>query len=364
MKYPDLIWRSMCFVTCRNAQNMKVIIILAGLMLLSLSYLWGDEGRIPIYRITTISQSGHYILTRDISVTTNTQVINISAPNVTLDLNGKTISSASTTVGVINLDINISNATIRNGYLNGGYSGIQYNGGAVVPPRIFLENLTIRNTANNGIVLIDVAHAEVIACKIFSAGYSGIYVTNETAAFTGKVNNNTINGVQADGIYIDNIRSGEIRNNTIQNFGINPGSGYGGIGVAALPGINAEGNLIKGNTISAGLNNNYGIWLMGYSDNNLIIDNGIASTGGIRLASSNNLLFGNVINANSLNGIYVEGARNLIDSNQIIDNGGYGINFDSPSSNNSYRKNMIRGNTSGTVIDNGTSNTNDGGNII
>src|SRR5438034_320997 len=55
--------------------------------------LIADEGRIPVFAPTVITQPGYYVLTRDISVSGG-HVITIQANNVTLDLNGRTIVSS------------------------------------------------------------------------------------------------------------------------------------------------------------------------------------------------------------------------------------------------------------------------------
>src|SRR2546421_9068090 len=80
------------------------------------------EPRTPISSLPfTISTSGSYYLTKNLSVATG-DGITISVDKVTLDLNGFTISSnaASATGTGILLSGTLTNVTIVNGYITGG----------------------------------------------------------------------------------------------------------------------------------------------------------------------------------------------------------------------------------------------------
>src|SRR5262245_43476631 len=80
--------------------------------------LYGDEGRIPISQPTTITQSGHYLLTRDIAAASGPG-ITIQASNVTLDLNGYKVSSSSTLFNLVQVADGSRDITVRNGRLQG-----------------------------------------------------------------------------------------------------------------------------------------------------------------------------------------------------------------------------------------------------
>ena len=64
--------------------------------LLAASLCHADEGRIPIVGPVTINAPGHYIVTRDFSYPSGNGIL-IRSNNVTLDLNGFTITGPACT---------------------------------------------------------------------------------------------------------------------------------------------------------------------------------------------------------------------------------------------------------------------------
>jgi len=77
-----------------------------------------------------ISVPGSYYLTANIMVTSGGNGITINASQVTLDLNGFTVSSTTTASSGISLGSGLSDITILNGHIKGGttYSGGSYTG--------------------------------------------------------------------------------------------------------------------------------------------------------------------------------------------------------------------------------------------
>lgn len=350
---------------CRNIQAIRILGGVAGLVLCVLTHIHADEGRKPIYQPISITQSGTYVLTRDISISTDTNIIDIAASNVTIDLNGRALTSSSNTASIINIGNGAyNNITIKNGYLNGGGRGLYSNTSTRI--RIFLENLTVRDTAMWAITIQNIRYVEISGCKIFSPAACAIYLDGVDNAFTGRINNNIITGANFTGIWTVGMRAGEIRGNTILIMGTH--AAWQGINLNTVSGMTSGGNLIAGNTISgSGDNIDWGIQIASDSANNSIIDNVIAENyRGIFIQSNNNLVRGNTISANAGNGIAVSGLRNIIEDNQISENGtsgtGFGIDFEAGPSN-AYRNNMLRGNASGAVMD-VLGNTDAGGNII
>lgn len=117
----------------------------------------GDAAGAPI----EITQPGSYILTSNLSVNVNTSAILIQADNVTLDLNGFTVSGPvscsddrPTTCNQSGFGTGINagsqkNVTIRNGVVNGmGSIGVVANG---MGARI--TDLTVSENADNGLLL-------------------------------------------------------------------------------------------------------------------------------------------------------------------------------------------------------------------
>jgi hypothetical protein len=113
------------------------------------------DGRIPIPGGApfSIAQPGSYVLTGNI--TSASGCISISASDVTLDLNGYTLTCTTTTG--LPLFINSPSAgsggrvTVRNGTIVGGESGI--SAGSQFPSDILIEDVVVRNPKLRGIYL-------------------------------------------------------------------------------------------------------------------------------------------------------------------------------------------------------------------
>lgn len=148
-----------------------------------------------------ILQSGHYYLTGDIIVTNeNAGGIVIFASNVTLDLNGFTVRATKaqpTNTRGIEAGSGHTNVTIRNGRVQGFYSGL-----VIFARQSVIEDLVVADSAGDGINVIG----------------------DSSAAFTSVIRNNTIintdikrsgvTGFNAYGILTQGV-SGLIEGNTI-----------------------------------------------------------------------------------------------------------------------------------------------------
>ncbi|MGH9870387.1 MAG: hypothetical protein ACREAA_19815 [Candidatus Polarisedimenticolia bacterium] len=106
-----------------NRTVMSFVCLLAGSGLL----VHGAESRIPIYQPVVINTPGHYFLTQDITASVGS-VIRIRANNVTLDLNGHTITHTALGGTGIFIDtiaeLPLRGIVVRNGYINGAPFGI------------------------------------------------------------------------------------------------------------------------------------------------------------------------------------------------------------------------------------------------
>ena len=135
------------------------------------------DGRIPIAGGTstvTISQSGSYVLTGNIAVSSGSNPVAISASNVTLDLNGYRISQ-SVVGGASPIGLNINgttNVVIRNGSTSGGGSGIGMTNNIV---GVLIEDLDVYNAKTLGIGLATgVVGCVIRRCRVFDTGSSTI----------------------------------------------------------------------------------------------------------------------------------------------------------------------------------------------
>jgi len=158
------------------------------------------EPRTPISSAPfTITNSGSYYLTTNVSVSSG-DAITISTNNVTLDLNGFTISSTqpeATTNSAILLKGGRTNIAICNGHIssgvvdNGGtYSGSGFGNGiyysAVVPNNVRVTGVSVSGCLNYGINL-DLNSTVVEFCTVTTTGGWGIYTrtVSDSTAFDG-----------------------------------------------------------------------------------------------------------------------------------------------------------------------------------
>ena len=308
-----------------------------------------------IYQCGDVTAAGTYTLNQSISGAGT--CLAITANNVVVDCNGKTISY--NTGGITGaVGINASNGTATR------------------------QNLTIKNciiikpsalvTTSYGIQLLRFSNSTIFNNTIFTNGTNdnyGIYVaisssgnnitrnnifskgstTNNIAIYlapgaTNSIissNNITTLGTATNyGIYVIGNATFANNNNIISNNLIQP-SGMAGAGGASNHGIyitaNSSQNNITSNTISTnGTTTNYGIYLNGAAtntptNNNLIFNNTIQTYGnttptnyGIYLqnmANQNNITNNNITTrgAASNYGIYLNGAATLSVNNNTID---------------------------------------------
>ncbi len=154
----------------------------------------GIDGRIAIAASSspvTISAPGSYILTGNVSVAANATGITVSADNVTLDLNGYTVSSApgaTAGIGVI-LSSNFRRFVLRNGTIHGFNSGVALS---VATQTAIVEDLLIEGCRTYGILAssADVRSFRIRRCAIVDTG-----LTHTVAAFTGIIAGISLTGV-------------------------------------------------------------------------------------------------------------------------------------------------------------------------
>jgi parallel beta-helix repeat protein len=312
-----------------------------------------DEGRIPIHKVTTSTKAGSYVVTRDIADATTNPIISVQADDVTIDLNGNSITG-----GADNVLIDFSdhvNVTIKNGRLIGGDFGIRHSSTTVFTRAAF-ENLTILDTVQSaetysgaGIYVYGAEFVEAVGCRVRNSGSTGIQVNGVAPAnstFGGRFIANTTHETQAAGISCNGLRGGEIRGNQVfkARQGVvtcNESSGAAGIQVYGIAFVPTGGNIIEDNTVR---------------DSKCI---GIVTS-----YSRGNVIRNNVVTGSVLHGIETwfdpadPTARNLIEGNLCDANGGYGLWLGHTS--DYYKDNKLLENTAGAV----TGGTDGGGNIL
>ena len=328
----------------------------------------GDEGRIPLFTVTTINQPGYYIVTRDIASASSTTII-IQSSNVTVDLNGHTLS-APAAANVIGLTGGANTGvTIRNGRILNGARGV--GGGGVTPLSLRVEGVEIANSSDAGISIDGTAvSVDVIGCHIHNVASDGIHVSNSTADFRGRFLDNTIEDVGGNGLNLFGLRGGEVRRNVVLNHGSSLPNAAG-ILLSGVASSEAGGNIVEDNTVNAvvGVNDEDGIRIEPGSQNNLIVGNVVRRNGrfGIWSQASEARLERNLADHSGGSGFEVgngaSGARNHLEANQAQANGGCGINFENLNTH-AYRNNIVRSNTGGGICNGAAPNTDAGGNIL
>ena len=124
----------------------------------------------------TINTSGSYYLTGDLTVSSG-DGITIAAGNVTLDLNGFTVSSTSAEPAgnAITLGDSLLAVTIRNGNLGGGFaSGVRYVQGGDDPDAPYSVRVSDLMVSRVTVAAIDLGNpsqcGQVERCSVFSHG--------------------------------------------------------------------------------------------------------------------------------------------------------------------------------------------------
>ncbi len=312
--------------------------------------LQAADGTIPVWTQTVITQPGHYILTRDISVSSGV-AITVDADGVTLDLNGHTITSSDPVDPVILLTPDKDDLHVKNGTLQGGGYGIHSNGAAATS-HIRVHDLTISGQAGYGMLFVSPAYVEVLGCRVGpTESQEGISVQG-SPGFSGRFIDNVVVDPGDKGIELQYLHEGEVAGNIVTQHQEHDHGLY-------LSSCRA--NRIEANIVSSELDGGHsGI----YADCDDSVISGNLSRGftyGIEVRGNGNRVISNEANDNSNDGIYVSGTDNYVFDNMCHGNAGYGIRF-GDGNGHAYRDNMLRGNSLGAV--GGAPNTDVGGNIF
>jgi hypothetical protein len=331
-------------------------------MALAAARAGADEARIPVYQPTTLSQSGYYILTRNVTSTSGS-AITITAQDVTLDLNGFTITGPTGSVLVtISSGANAS-VRIRNGFLIGASGTVVSRSSGLI---LSLERIAALDFGNVGLDLLGTAHLEVVRSQIRSSiaadvaigvrGPTGVPVSGriERSTLSSPAGNLIVvlpkNWVIEDSIFLDGdgivlvdqgVSIADVGDNLVKDNTFHGG----GVGLSIPP--FAPGNQVRGNVFTVGAS---GLHIK--SNDNTVAEN---------------LVGGGTPSAACPGAICIEGARNLVERNLTEGTlSGCGIAFSgSSATDNAYRFNMLRGNaTSGVCVSGGATATDAGGNIL
>lgn len=279
-----------------------------------------------------INQSGSYYLSGNLAVTKANGIL-ISAPNVTLDLNGFTVSRSSGTGGYgIYVSDAGDQATVRNGFI----SEFAYGVYSLSQGGVYLHQLTVSQCSWYGICVMG-AGARIVDCMATANANTGI-VTGDKSILSGCVALSNLSGAGISTGAGASL-SGCVASNNRGIHGISAGAGSTLSGCSAISnegvdsfscGIYAQSGSVIGCTADRNSNTNspctssQGVGI--YAGYGLVKDcKAIGNQGdGIRVYYQS-LVTGNVCLSNGKDdgdgaGIYVIGSDNRIENNNVTGN--------------------------------------------
>lgn len=251
---------------------------------------------VAVFRIT---QPGSYYLTGDVSVSGHMVGILVGASDVTVDLNGFTISGSGSSPyqnGVQSVTSAVR-VTVRNGTIVGmGNNGIYLEGNADFPQHHTIEDVTVRGTSGPG---IRVAGGVVRNARISGSG-SGVVGTGNHDLLVEHclISDSAHYGISAS--------RATVLNSTLSH------NGYAGVRI--MRGV-VRGCTLTANARGVSIEHNaptYGVLV----EDCLLIDNAMGVTGG----GFNNMIRRNVIRADGFRrdfGISLSGAGHVIEENMV-----------------------------------------------
>ncbi len=300
-------------------------------------------GATPVFAPgTIISADGQYCVTQNILNPGPGPAIEIAACDVHLNLQGFSVANVGGSASPVILVTGAGGCTqltIRNGTLSGGSHGIRVPAGVLVPD-ITLEDLRIHNiSSGNGIALSDGFRAAIRRNHFGSIGGAAIAWDNLAIPKTGTIADNVI-WFTGRGIEVFRSSSLAVLNNRIsdvQGTGINI--------TEASSGLIAENTVESADTEGISVLVGRGLKLI----NNTVVRSG---SHGMSLDCMNCLVIHNVSSgsgqAGTGHGLWIQGARNMVERNILNDNTGYGLLFASLPANvacgNTFSGNTARGN--------------------
>lgn len=200
--------------------NSKKFFLLAALLVVCFGAQVTEAAAIPrvITRCQTINVSGSYVLLRNLTATGDCLVLEVD--DVTIDLDGHTITGDGTGNGIWDGDAARQNITIRNGVITNFSTGINLSDVGETPSsRSVVER--IRAVQNTFAGIRPGSNSIVKDCIVSDNGNHGIFA-REGSLITGNVvnnNNNTGILVICPSNLIGNTATGNGVNNIFTPFG-------------------------------------------------------------------------------------------------------------------------------------------------
>jgi parallel beta-helix repeat protein len=329
------------------------------------SGLSGVDKREAISTCGTISQSGSYYVTHNLS-TTGT-CITVTANDVTIDLNGFTLTGDGS-IDHYGVHINnVSNVEVRNGTVRSFYNGIfgYYSDTPTKSNRV----ISVRAMGNGSGILLSSYNNLVKDCTAADSttsgayGYGGIYASRGSTVINNTAYNNQGGGIGAE-------FGSTVINNAAYN---NQGGGIGASDGSTVANNTAVTNNADGISVSYGCTVTNNTVLGNYRCGIYADDGSTVTNNTVRINNQNNNTYyggihvwsgcvvkNNTLRGNYQNNIYVKSSDNTIEEN-LLTGSVNGIYFFS--GGNFYANNRASGNTTANYNNNGNTNTDGGGNV-
>lgn len=170
-------------------------------------------------RVFTISQPGSYYLTSNVTVPSGKSGINITVPNVTIDMNGfSIIGAAGSNHGLITSQ---SRVTVRNGrVVSMGGEGVLFGISANYHQDIVVENLVVTDCGATG---ISIGSGTIRNCIANRNGLIGIDVISDMDSIVENcaANDNANSGIK---VRVGTVRGCSASNNATRGFSLTTGT--------------------------------------------------------------------------------------------------------------------------------------------
>jgi parallel beta-helix repeat protein len=292
----------------------------------------------------TISTPGTYRLTRSVLNCSANPAIFIDGSDVTLDLQGRRVDGTDVFLSMgISVAADLHDVTIRNGVVSDFFVGVDVGGEDTVA-----QDLVV--TSNPGLGIGARPGARLVRNTVTFNGSGGAIQApvGDVVIHRNMIASNDL------GISAPSSTGSTITNNVI--------AGNTGRGIDAVSGNTITGNRVVGN-------GNTGIFVDDGNQirDNVVIANGTAGTNdrnGI-LGDASNVVSGNVVRANSEDGIGLNGDGAKVIRNKVNGNFGHGVYIDANGA--IVRDNSSNGNTGSGIVTGPTAKINDNnahGNVL
>ena len=297
------------------------------------------EGRTPVFAPgTVITTGGRYIVTRNLTASAAGPIIDISSPDVDLDLNGMLLDATGSPFPAVRVsapeDVHIHGGTVR-----GGTASIEVSAPSV---RIVVEDILAENPNGPGIHITDAESFAVRRAVINNATAQGILIDGGFIK-EGSVQDCTIRRGTTGIAVANGIGVALVRNRVVEAS--SAGSGHGIVLQSCSGCLVAENNVqnVDGEGIRA-------LAVVGSK----FFENVVQNAGGTGLhldaGSTSDLVLDNSLNGNGFfgpgggHGLLIEGKTIFAQGNSLNGNSGFGLRLAGGSQNNTFGRNMARGN--------------------